>query len=401
VKNAASRPVDRPACDVASRGGIGPTGWWTTPLPWLVGIVILAFVQVGGTFGAARREPSAHPVDALAIVLALLGPASLLLLRRRPRVLVWTVAAVTLVYLARGYPYGPVFISLALSGVYAVATGYRVAAWAAFAMLFAGHLVALVARHEEWSWSWLVGALAWALLLLAVGELVRVRRERVLAARRARIEAQERQAGEERLRVARELHDVVAHHMSLINVQAGVALHLMDRRPEQAQTALEAIKDASKEALVELRSLVGILRAEGEAAPRSPTGGLASLDDLVARSAQAGLAVRLTREGDVGPLPAAVELAALRIVQEAITNVVRHAGAAHAEISLVYRRDVLEVTVTDDGRGLGQAQREGPGRGLVGMRERAEGLGGTVTVAAADDGGARVHAVLPVDRSAE
>lgn len=393
--------MDGSARDVGSRDGPGPGGWLATPLPWLLGVVVLAFVQVGGTFGAAYREPSAHTVDALAVVLVLLGPASLLLLRRRPELLVWTVAVVTLVYLARGYPYGPVFISLALSVVYAVATGHRVSAWAALGVLFAGHLVALVARHEEWSWSWFVGASAWALLLLAVGELVRVRREKVLAARKARLEAQQRQVGEERLRIARELHDVVAHHMSLINVQAGVALHLMDRRPEQAQTALEAIKDASKEALVELRSLVGILRAEGEAAPRSPTGGLASLDDLVARSAHAGLVVRLTRQGDVRPLSAAVELAALRIVQEAITNVVRHARASHADVTLAYGRDVLEVTVTDDGRGLGQAPQDGSGRGLVGMRERAEGLGGTVSVTTAADGGTHLHAVLPIDRGPE
>jgi signal transduction histidine kinase len=366
----------------------------------MLGVVVLALVQVGGTFGAAQRQPSAVPVDALAVVIALVGPAGLLLLRRRPDVLVWAVAAATLVYLVRGYPYGPVFFSLALCAVYAVATGHRLAAWAAFGALLAGHLVALVVRHDEWSWPAMLGVLAWALLLLAVGELVRVRRERVLAARRARLEAQQRQAGEERLRIARELHDVVAHHMSLINVQAGVALHLMDRKPEQAQTALEAIKDASKDALVELRSLVGILRAEGEAAPRSPTGGLASLDDLVGRSAQAGLAVRLARHGAVRPLPAAVELAALRIVQEAITNVVRHAQAAHAEIVLDYRSDVLDVTVQDDGQGLRDPS-NGAGRGLVGMRERAEGLGGTLTVDSGAGAGTRVHAVLPVDGGAE
>ena len=120
--------------------------------------------------------------------------------------------------------------------------------------------------------------------------------------------------------------------MSLINVQAGVALHLVDRRPEQAQTALVAIKDASKEALVELRALVGVLRDETEAAPRAPASMLASLDGLVERSGHAGLTVRKVVDGDVRPLPAAVELAAFRIIQEAITNVVRHSGARHADI---------------------------------------------------------------------
>jgi signal transduction histidine kinase len=133
--------------------------------------------------------------------------------------------------------------------------------------------------------------------------------------------------------------------MSLINVQAGVALHLVDRRPEQAQTALAAIKDASKEALVELRALVGVLRDEAEAAPRAPASTLSSLDALVERSGHAGLSVRRLVGGDVRPLPASVELAAFRIVQEAITHVVRHSGARHADVRLDYGADVLSVQV--------------------------------------------------------
>jgi signal transduction histidine kinase len=184
--------------------------------------------------------------------------------------------------------------------------------------------------------------------------------------------------------------------MSLINVQAGVALHLVDRRPEQAQTALVAIKDASKEALVELRALVGVLRDETEAAPRAPASTLASLDSLVERSGHAGLTVRKTVEGDVRPLPAATELAAFRIIQEAITNVVRHSGARHADIRLGYGADVLSVEVADDGTGGPRIGSLEEGSGIRGMRERATALGGTLTMDASPSGGTSVSVTLPL-----
>jgi signal transduction histidine kinase len=177
-------------------------------------------------------------------------------------------------------------------------------------------------------------------------------------------------------------------------VQAGVALHIVDRRPEQAETALQAIKDASKEALVELRSLVGILRDVDDEAPRKPTGTLASLDDLVERSRHAGLEVRKTVRGDVRTLPSSVELAALRIVQEAITNVVRHASATAADVVLDYGADSLSVAVTDNGSGFTVADTDGTG--IVGMRERAETLGGSLVVAPGPAGGTRVQASLPL-----
>jgi signal transduction histidine kinase len=253
---------------------------------------------------------------------------------------------------------------------------------------------------EPWSWGESFGVSAWLLVLLFAGEVIRVRRERAQSARRVRVETQRRQANEERLRIARELHDVVAHHMSLINVQAGVALHLVDRRPEQAQTALMAIKDASKEALVELRALVGVLRDETEAAPRFPASMLDSLDDLVERSAHAGLTVHKVVEGDVRRLPAAVELAAFRIVQEAITNVVRHSGAQQADVHLDYGADVLSVRVDDAGGAGKRAHTLEPGSGLRGMNERATALGGSLTVGTSPAGGVRIEAVLPVGSGA-
>ena len=186
--------------------------------------------------------------------------------------------------------------------------------------------------------------------------------------------------------------------MSLINVQAGVALHLVDRRPEQAQTALMAIKDASKEALVELRALVGVLRDETEAAPRV-TGVDARLARRPGRAQRATPASPCARSSRAtyGRLPASVELAAFRIVQEAITNVVRHSGARHADVRLDYGADVLSVRIDDDGSGAAaRAASLEPGSGLRGMRERAVALGGTLTVGAAPAGGVRVEAVLPL-----
>jgi signal transduction histidine kinase len=321
----------------------------------------------------------------------------LLFVRRFPVTVLWFTSAVTLGYLLGGYPYGPVVLSLVVAVFSAVVQGHRTAAWLALATVYVAHFAFRGLFSEQpWSWGQFAAVGAWTLLVLVAGEMVRIRRERTQSARRARAEAERRQADEERLRIARELHDVVAHHMSLINVQAGVALHLVDRRPEQVQTALMAIKDASKEALVELRALVGVLRDEKEAVPRAPASMLDSLDDLIERTAHAGLRVRKVVEGDVRRLPAAIELAAFRIVQEAITNVVRHSGARDAQVRLDYGSDVLSVRIDDSGTAGARAATLDPGSGLRGMRERAVALGGTLTVAAAPSGGIRVEAVLPV-----
>ena len=362
----------------------------------VAGPLLLALFQVVGTVGASQRQPDRRDLDAVAIVLVLAGPAALLFLRRFPVQVLWFVSAVTLGYLLAGYPYGPVVLSLVVAVLGAVVLGHRLAAWLAVGAAFVAHFALRnVFGDEPWSWGQFLAVGAWALLVLIAGEVVRVRRERAQAARATRAETERRQANEERLRIARELHDVVAHHMSLINVQAGVALHLVDRRPEQVQTALMAIKDASKEALVELRSLVGVLRDETEDVPRAPASMLDSLDDLVQRSAHAGLTVRKVVEGDVRRLPASVELAAFRIVQEAITNVVRHSGASSAEVRLDYGADVLSVRIDDTGSAGVRASSLQPGSGLRGMRERATALGGTMTVGAAPSGGIRVEAVLP------
>ena len=352
----------------------------------------VALVQVLGSLGAAHGQPDRRGIDAFAALLLLVAPVAIVLARRLPVGAMLTAAAAVAVFLLRGYPYGPVFLGLAVLLVVTVARGRRWLAWACAALVLGADTVArLVLDTSHWSWQALGAMVAWALVVLSVAEVVRSGRDRAATRRAAALETRRRQAGEERLRIAQELHDVVAHHMSLINVQAGVALHLADRRPENVEPALRAIKDASKEALTELRSLIGVLRDDGPA-PRAPSPTLAAIDDIVERSSHAGLAVTKSIEGQEVPLPTAVELAAYRIVQEAITNVVRHSGAAHATITLGYGADVLSVRVEDDGRG---AQHPVPGNGLRGMAGRAEALGGRFETGPAAIGGLAVVAHLP------
>ncbi|MDQ3947486.1 MAG: sensor histidine kinase, partial [Actinomycetota bacterium] len=233
-------------------------------------------------------------------------------------------------------------------------------------------------------------------VVLALAEVARVRSERAAEAEHARAEQVRRRASEERLQIARELHDVLAHNISLINVQAGVALHLIDERPEQARTALAAIKEASGEALREVRSVLGMLRQVDEAAPRDPAPSLARIDSLVSRAEAAGLAVRVQAEGEPRPLPAGLDLAAFRIVQEALTNVARHAGATSATVRVGYGPDALTVEVDDDGRGVGSPSTVGTGSGIAGMRERAAALGGQFQAGPRPGGGFRVQARFPL-----
>jgi signal transduction histidine kinase len=227
--------------------------------------------------------------------------------------------------------------------------------------------------------------------------MLRFRRERATARARTLEEEARRRTSEERLRIARELHDVVAHNISLINVQAGSALHLIDQQPERARTALSAIKVASKETLVELRSVLGVLRQVDEAAPRSPAPGLGRLDEIVSRASSAGLPVAVEVEGASNGLPPGVDRAAYRIVQEALTNVTRHAGPARATVRISYgERDVV-LQIDDDGLGGTTNGSPSTGNGILGMRERAAALGGTVQTGPRPGGGFRVRAWLPVD----
>jgi signal transduction histidine kinase len=224
--------------------------------------------------------------------------------------------------------------------------------------------------------------------------------ERTAELERAREELARRAVTEERLRLARELHDVVAHAMSVIAVQSGVGAHVADSRPGEVGKALAAIEVTSRAALTELRRLLGVLRQDGDPqASLAPVPGLANLDVLLAEVAEAGLAVRLRVEGAPAPLPAGVDLSAYRIVQEALTNVIKHAGPAHAQVTIRYRDQEVAVEVIDDGRGVAAVAGDGgkgTGHGLLGMAERVAAFGGDLEVGPRPGGGFRVAARLPL-----
>jgi signal transduction histidine kinase len=357
---------------------------------WISALGIAVF-QVVGSFGASDNQPERRAIDGVALALVLLGPAALAWRERWPLAAVAVTSAAANTYVALGYPYGPVFLSVVVALFAAIQAGHRRPAWALAAAGYAGFVVASLAdsRRPGPSVVHLALVAGWLLVVLAVSEVVRIRRDQAAERKRAEHDERQRRIGEQRLRLAQELHDVLAHNISLINVQASVALHLIDDQPDQARPALANIKEASRDALHELRTALDVLR-HGEEAPLAPAPRLADLDTLVAGVRASGLEVRLEGDGPAPPLPAAVELAAYRIVQEALTNVSRHAHASAVTVRLAYA-DGVTVEVTDDGIG----GLVGPGNGIVGMRERAAALGGTVEAGPGPGGGFRVSAHLP------
>ncbi|WP_327321878.1 sensor histidine kinase [Streptomyces sp. NBC_01210] len=388
-----------------AQGGPPPLRHWearrnNARVPWPSTLVLAVFVLMGSNFAAQGQHREA--LDAFARVLLLAGPAFLLLRNRWPVVAVFGAAATALAYFAAGYPNGPVFLTVAVGAFAAVTSGHRRAAWWAVGGLWVGHLLiahwlyADLPPHGDKAAPWaqeLVIA-AWVVAVLAASELVRVRREVWARERIERAAAEKRRADEERLRIARELHDVLAHSISVINVQAGVGLALLDTNPEQARTALTTIKAASKEALGEVRQVLDTLRTPGDA-PRAPAPGLDRLPELVEQAASAGLSVEVETDGDRTALPPGTDLAAFRIVQEALTNVVRHSGSRTARVRIGYAPGRLDLRIDDEGPATG-SDAGGSGNGLVGMRERAATLGGTIDAGPRPGGGFRVRAELPV-----
>lgn len=390
----------------------------------LVGAVSVLFVT-RAPLGEIPPDPHT-PLDARAY--ALMGAATCALLVRS----VWplatfavTAGAVT-ASLIWVYPYTlPLFVALVIS-MYSLAARWPIhrsvgACGVALLGFIGGHMlpqqeIDLVAQLPQW----FIGGAAWLVTPWAIGVVVSIRRETTA---RGREEEIRRHTDEERLRIAREVHDIVGHRLAAINMQAGVALHVLERRPEQAGPALEAIKKSSKDALDELRGTLAVFRQPGgpedAEAPTRPTPGLAQLDTLISGTRDAGLAVDL-EVTDIGPrrvlggfpgdgaadsdgsatvLPAAVDVAAYRIVQESLTNVLRHAGPAAATVRITYEPGEVLVEVTDDGRARPDAdvpaEGDAGGHGIAGMRERASALGGTLDAGPRAEGGFRVHARLP------
>ncbi|MDQ0373078.1 sensor histidine kinase [Cellulomonas humilata] len=368
--------------------GRGRWGWVAVPAAFL------GLVTVLGAAGAGWWHPQARAFDALAVLLLLLAPAAIVLVVRGGRAaVVGTVLAVVgpTTFVALGYEPGPAFVPLGFVVVALGVTRQRVLSLAAgTAGALAVTVLAIGPDTPTLVYATVtVAGLAVAMLL---GEGARGRAERMQALRAARASRQESAVAAERLRIARELHDVLAHSLSGITVQAGVGLHLMDREPEAARRALTEIREASRDALDEVREVLGVLRADGEA-PREPAGapGPRSVTELLVRARADGLTV-----DDEGVAEAATQvpdpLAGVvhRTLQEALTNVRRHAPGASVQVRLtVNDRIVLEVV--DDGPGAAEVV---DGYGLRGMRERAQSVGGTL-VAASGPTGFQVRLELP------
>lgn len=375
-----------------------PGGGWDPELPhgrfaekstaasrlWIP-VVISFFVQVPQVFfewaGRGERLRARPLSDDLLVdlVVALIGPISLIAARRLPGPVVAVVAAAASadLLLAEGGD-GPPYISLAFAIGSAIVRGARVWAWAAIAVSWVGTIVLALAVGFAWQPWRIVGVTIGILLIVGAAEGIRARKEHAEQIRTRIASRRQSEVQAERVRIARELHDVLAHSLSQINVQAGVGLHLMDKQPEKAAAALASIKETSKVALDEVRSVLGVLRAEGGAdpsAPLVPEPDLSRLPGLIATVETQGLSAKLSNE--ITGAPQSVELALYRIVQESLTNVVRHAGASSVAVALSESATEYRVEIVDDGSGTERAETSG-GRGLLGMRERAELLGGSL-----------------------
>ncbi|MFC3998179.1 sensor histidine kinase [Nocardiopsis sediminis] len=372
----------------------------TRPTGTAADIVLAAAVgvaQILAEFPAAWFSGAPLSVPGFAFLAA--GAASLAVLSRLPMLTALAVGVCTPLYYIFGQADGwAAWLMFVVAVVRLGATRHRASAITATVVVLAVIAAGETVQFEPARAFYVVG---WVLVVLAAGEIARNRsaylhevERRAAEAERGREEEARRRATEERLRIARELHDVIAHNISLINVQAGAAAH--GRDPDQAFAALDAIKRASKDTLRELRGTLGVLRqVDDAAAPLAPPASLARVGDLAAQTTEAGLPVRLREEGDAVPLPAPVDLAAYRIVQEALTNARRHAVASRAEVTVAYGPHGVSVQVDDDGRATPGAAAAPEGNGLRGMRERATALGGDFHAGPRPEGGFRVRAVLP------
>ncbi len=301
-----------------------------------------------------------------------------------------------------GNPPAPTVLAPLIALFLVGSTHDRRTVWTAFAAATGVTLLATI--HPFTGTTWIGDAIATTALFgvaASAGDATRNRRAYILAveqraadAERTREEEAQRRVEEERLRIARELHDVTAHSLSIIALQAGAAEKAVTRDPQAAIRALRTIRTTSKESLDELRAMLGVLRSADEDAPLSPAGRLERLPELVRTVEDAGIHMTLDVSGDISDIPAYADVSAFRIVQEAITNVVRHAQAQSVNVVLRDEDDALFIEVTDDGRGVEQGSAEG--HGLAGMRERATALGGTFEAGPAAGGGFRVRARLPL-----
>ncbi len=358
---------------------------------WAVAAGVAVILLVTGL----SREHAAD-LEVVGFALLVLGGLALVARRRAPVAVLAATGLCALGYQAVGIDVPAVAYLFAVYA--AVRAGHRVVTVAfSVAMLAVLPLAALVSPYD-----WAFGEalthtrdvleLAWLIAAGAAGEALRQAERRADEAERTREETAKRRADEERLHIARELHDSLTHQISVIKVQAETAVHVATKRGEPVPPALLAIRDAGREAARELRATLEVLRDDTEP---SPPHGLDHVPELVDRARTAGLDATLTVEGHRGALPDAVERTAYRIVQESLTNIARHAAAASASVRIDYRPDAVVISVEDDGTATVDTAPV-PGVGLLGMRERVTALGGLLRAAPRTDGGFTVHAELPV-----
>ncbi|WP_433732726.1 sensor histidine kinase [Nocardia sp. CA-129566] len=313
-----------------------------------------------------------------------------------------TVLAVTglcvLGYQAIGFDVPAVAYLFAVYGT--VRAGHRVVAVAGSVVMVATLPLAILAAHPDRPVGEAFGQgrdalqIAWLIAAGAAGEALRQAERRADEAERTREETARRRADEERLHIARELHDSLTHQISVIKVQSEAAVHVARKRGEAVPDSLLAIRDAGREAARELRTTLEALRDDG----KSQRHGLADVPGLVERARATGLDATLTIDGQCQDLPTALDRTVFRIVQESLTNIARHAAAATASVRIDYRPDALVIRVDDDGKATADAAPV-PGVGLLGMRERVTALGGHLLAAPRSQGGFSVHAELPMDRA--
>jgi signal transduction histidine kinase len=389
--------------DAALARWVSRAPWWPRTLSLrrdlALPLVLLVVQLTGGaavTGGTAHLFWPPHTLGALGWVLLAAGPVALVARRWHPVPVLWVCFAATLPW-SSGSAWA--HISLIVAFFVAATAGKRDWAWLVLALSFVWTiwLAPLAYGYTTPPLNDMLLLAGWLLALVIAAEATRIRAERAAATRASRQIDQRRHQSEERLRVARDLHDVIGHNISLINVQASMGLDLIDSQPEQARAALSAIKSASKEALEELRTMLTTLRRDDDAAPRSPAPGLDRLPELIELTRAAGLSVEAEVAGTARPLPAAVHLAAYRIIQESLTNVARHAGRARVTIRVTYDDADVHVEIDDDGKAPSDGGSAiGTGSGITGMRERAAALGGDLSAGFRRGGGFRVSARLPV-----
>jgi signal transduction histidine kinase len=382
--------------------------------PFLVDLAMVLGLMGCATFGTSLSLPSADPPAQDKAGVVLMGVACLALLRHRanPRTVVVITTVCTVTAVVMGYLLTPLLLAPIMAGLYWLATLTERGTTRVYGVgTMVAVIVAAVFTNSMDHLSLLlrtIGPFFWLMLPLAAGNMTRLRRAYLQAvqaraehAERTREEEARLRVTEERMRIARELHDVVAHHMALANAQAGTAAHLALTRPEQTQKILNDLTGTTSSALRELKAALGLLRQDGEVAgsgPLDPSPGLSRLPELVSACGSAGLKVTVDTEGEPQPLSPGVDLTAYRIVQEALTNVTKHATAEAARVLLTYAGSRLLITVSNDGPSKPQAAR-GRGFGVMGMRERALSIGGELCAGPRPQGGFEVTTALPLQPS--